>query len=357
MIKKRKYIFEETKVENLKSIEDSFSTDIKVNEDIKESDDKKTVLATVEGVFLEMDIVNQNNRLYNKNLVENKILNTEYTKNHLENKTLLGEAKHPSDRTDVIYDEVSHSITDLWIDDNKLMGRADILDTESGRRIKTLLDYGCTLSVSARATGNLTKKGNYYIPEEESYNFKTFDLVLNPGFPSAKVHQIDETFKNVQEEIYNNLETINKDSAKKILEALNTPKAQECLEKLNSSESSEETNIEITRKTDFISDTFTLIEEVDLEKKNTNLKKILESKRKEIIKLNEKLNDTQERLKISTKKSRVVRESLNESKKNRVSTKPKNFSISKEPIKSTIVEEVSLNNRLSRILEKQMEVK
>jgi uncharacterized protein YoxC len=153
------------------------------------------VLCEVEGPFIVINQDNNNDRWYTKSLIDNRILGIPYTKKMLANKTLYGEASHPSDRFDVKLPLISHNITNLWWNDDNtvLMGRADVLDTPSGRIIYTLVQYGSKIGISVRARGRLVNKGGKKIPDESVYQFKTFDFVPNPGFDEARMNRVDES--------------------------------------------------------------------------------------------------------------------------------------------------------------------
>lgn len=152
------------------------------------------VLCTLGGIFMETDIKNGNSRVYTESLIENKIVNSPYTVDMLNRKALLGEPSHPMDYVEVKTEKASHCVTELSLREGKLYGKLDILDTIAGNEVKKLIDYGCKIGVSARATGKTVKdKDGLFYPVEETYEFKTFDLVLNPGFSSAILEQINES--------------------------------------------------------------------------------------------------------------------------------------------------------------------
>lgn len=170
---------------------------------------KNGVLGVVEGPFAEIDTWNRNDRKYYKSLWENKVLKSDYVSEMLNNKTLLGEADHPEERFEISIPNVSHSITDLWIDEEKnvVMGKADILDTPMGRIAHTLVEYGSKIGISARAAGSLIEKDKGFIVDEDDYVFFTFDFVLNPGFESSRLSLISEG-KEEDEKEYDSEELI-----------------------------------------------------------------------------------------------------------------------------------------------------
>lgn len=161
----------------------------------EEQSKRPGVLCTLEGVGMgPFGEENRNIRDYPVEVASVSILQSSYVKEMLKNKTLLGEPHHPKDRNEVWCDQVSHAIVDMWMSpDNKyLMIRIDVLDTPSGRILKTLVDYGCILGISARASGKTRKAKGRLTVVPEAYKFKTFDVVTNPGFEAARLTQVNE---------------------------------------------------------------------------------------------------------------------------------------------------------------------
>lgn len=160
----------------------------------------KGVLKIIEGPCMQMDAVNNNNRIYPKELVEKKIVNNENVQELIKNHSLLGEGCHPETRLETIYPNVCMSIEKLWIPDNdndKLYGRFAILDTPIGRILNTLLDYGSKVGVSARAAGTsvVTPEG-YELLDVDNYEFYTFDAVPEPGFSCARPSLVESRTRN-----------------------------------------------------------------------------------------------------------------------------------------------------------------
>ena len=152
-------------------------------------------MCTVEGVGMgPFGETNRNERVYPVEVATEAILQSPYVKEMMKNKTLLGEPHHPKDRNEIWFDQVALSIVDMWMsEDNKyLMIKADILDTEKGRILKTLIDYGSTIGISARASGKTRKKNGKLEVMPEEYHFKTFDAVTNPGFAEARLTPVSE---------------------------------------------------------------------------------------------------------------------------------------------------------------------
>lgn len=164
------------------------------------------VLCRVKGPIAEYGAVNRNNRRYTRAVWEG-VLESPYLKESLENKTFFGEADHPFDnRADSTIPLVSHCFTKLWLDGDKdtgkLMGEADILDTPSGRIIKTLVEYGSVLGISSRAFGDSEVSNEGYeniIPE--GFDCSAFDFVTMPGFACARLKKNESLDRTLQDDV------------------------------------------------------------------------------------------------------------------------------------------------------------
>lgn len=169
------------------------------------------IIGMVEGQFFQPDGMSRNKRWYPRSLWENVLASAD-VKNRLLNHTMFGEIGHsdgPVTDMTLRSGEASHIIADLWIDEKgRGMGRAYILGTETGRRLKTYLGAKAKLKVSTRGEGvyldGETHDGCPVI-DPSSYELQTVDFVLNPGFleTSAKLstqrESVEETPKKVNE--------------------------------------------------------------------------------------------------------------------------------------------------------------
>lgn len=170
-----------------------------------ESQNKKAVLKSVEGPFAEVNEQNRNGRRYSRKLWE-KVINSDYVKEMLPNRTLFGEADHPADRAEISLPNVSHVVTSLkMMPDGVIYGKADILDTPAGRILNTLIEYGAKLGVSSRGMGTISEGDGNWV-DEENYVFITFDFVPMPSVRRARpnVHEsesIDYKYQSITESI------------------------------------------------------------------------------------------------------------------------------------------------------------
>lgn len=144
---------------------------------------------------------NRNGRVYSRELWE-KVLNSEYWKDMMENNSLGGEIVHPGDRTEsdvfeIDMRNVSHRVKEAYIEGDKLMGVVEILDTKAGRTVSDLIDSGMTVGISARGFGQEYDG----VVDPDSYSFKCFDMTLRPSDPNARLLlQESENLKLVLQE-------------------------------------------------------------------------------------------------------------------------------------------------------------
>jgi hypothetical protein len=148
-----------------------------------------SVLKTVKGVVADFN-PNRNGRVYPRELWE-KVINSEYTKEMMASKMLLGEADHPfDDRVEISIKEVSHAINKLWIEGDKVMAELDILNTTNGQKVATLIDYGSKIGVSSRGAGSVLSDGSV---DPNDYQFFTFDIVCRPSVQAARITESETT--------------------------------------------------------------------------------------------------------------------------------------------------------------------
>ena len=142
----------------------------------------------IEGVFAQADSKNRNGRVYPKAIMESAV--GKYVDEQVKTGRAVGELNHPEGPT-VNLDKVSHRITDLRMEGNKVVGKASILDTPNGQIVNGLLEGGVRLGVSTRGMGSLeNRNGVNYVKED--FMLSTVDIVQDPSAPQAFVNGIME---------------------------------------------------------------------------------------------------------------------------------------------------------------------
>ena len=176
----------------------------------------------IEGVFLQSELANRNNRIYPKSVMEKEV--ARYMKEYVESKRAFGELGHPEGPT-INLDRVSHIITSLKEDGNNYVGRAKILNTPMGNIVKGLIEGGAQLGVSSRGMGTLKERDGVNEVQEDFYLATAADIVADPSAPDAFVQGIME---NKEWMFVNGSWTYqNIDETKKLLEATKKKQLEE----------------------------------------------------------------------------------------------------------------------------------
>jgi hypothetical protein len=95
----------------------------------------------------------------------------------------LGELDHPEDSV-INLKNASHMITEVWWEGNAVMGKAKVLDTPSGKILRSLVESGVTLGISSRGMGSVTES-NGQTTVEDDFQLICFDFVSEPSTPGA----------------------------------------------------------------------------------------------------------------------------------------------------------------------------
>ena len=143
----------------------------------------------IEGVFIECDIVNKNNRLYPSSLMKPVI--DQYISEKVLTGQAWGELDHPESLV-VNPKNISHRIVELKQDGSNWKGKAVLTDTPSGNLVKGLIRSGGTVAVSTRGGGEILTKDDGVDVISEFFLSTAADIVLDPSAPSAFVNGIME---------------------------------------------------------------------------------------------------------------------------------------------------------------------
>ena len=143
----------------------------------------------IEGVFLQAELKNRNNRMYPLKTLSKEV--AKYDENYIQKGRALGELGHP-DGPSINLDRVSHKIMSLKEDGNNFIGRAKLLDTPMGKVAKSLLDEGVKLGVSSRGMGSIRKEENCNVVMDDFMLATAADIVADPSAPDAFVDGIME---------------------------------------------------------------------------------------------------------------------------------------------------------------------
>jgi Prohead core protein serine protease len=145
----------------------------------------------IEGIFLQSEITNRNNRMYTESVMDREV--KRYCENYIDKNRAYGELGHP-ETPSINLDRVSHLIVGLRKEGTNYVGKAKILDTPMGKIAKGLLDGGANLGVSSRALGSLKmNKEGVQVVQDDFMLSTAADIVADPSAPDAFVRGIMES--------------------------------------------------------------------------------------------------------------------------------------------------------------------
>jgi hypothetical protein len=157
-----------------------------LKENIKISGGKKEYV--LGGVFTQFNVKNRNERIYtaDKFLPCLKELNERITTMGV----VYGEFDHP-DVFDTSLSRASHIIRKAYHvkEGNRVDGEIKLLNTYWGKEARSLVEDGCPIFVSSRAAGITESDGTVTLKK-----LFTYDVVADPGFASARMQSINESF-------------------------------------------------------------------------------------------------------------------------------------------------------------------
>lgn len=134
----------------------------------------------MKGILQKADTLNQNGRIYPSAVLEREVRN--YQKFIIENRA-LGELDHP-DSSVVNLKNVSHIIREAYLDKGVVYGTVQVLDTPSGKILKSLIESGVKLGISSRGVGSTRKQGDYQVVQDD-FQLICWDYVSEPSTPGA----------------------------------------------------------------------------------------------------------------------------------------------------------------------------
>jgi len=164
----------------------------------------------------------RNGRGYNRELWE-KALADDIFKEKLATKSLFLELGHPADREETDMKMVCACIPEMpKIVDGDLYAYVDILDTNNGRLLKTLCDYGFVPGISSRGSGDIMANDEV---DPETFFLETWDIVQLPAVKKARLSVCEslenkKTLKTALIESYNKADEEGKNSMKEALDNL-----------------------------------------------------------------------------------------------------------------------------------------
>jgi hypothetical protein len=114
----------------------------------------------------------------------------------VDDRRALGELDHP-DSSIINLVNVSHMVTDIWMDDMTVMGKCKVLDTPAGQILRSLVDAGVKIGISSRGMGSVREQMGQTIVEDD-FQLICFDIVSEPSTPGAFMSLSESKLMNEQ---------------------------------------------------------------------------------------------------------------------------------------------------------------
>ena len=137
----------------------------------------------------------RNGRKYSESLWEH-VFSNPIMQEKIDNKVCFGELGHPSDREDIDMSRACVCLAEVPKKgkDGVLRAVFDILSTPCGQILKQLCDYGSTLGISSRGSGDTyyDENGEEAV-DESTYNCECFDVVYLPAVKEARLKYVTES--------------------------------------------------------------------------------------------------------------------------------------------------------------------
>jgi len=163
-------------------------------------------------LLMESDSLNRNGRVYPRRVLEEAI---EKVRPMMEDRNFGGELDHPlptGSQYDILrqqtlsYEHISHIITDMWWEGNKVYGIVETTPTPKGEILANLIRFGTKVGFSLRALGDVKPRAGGVSEVVSPLHLVAIDAVQNPSFQQAVItevlkesvliesHQIKESF-------------------------------------------------------------------------------------------------------------------------------------------------------------------
>ena len=145
------------------------------------------------GKLQESDVQNGNGRVYPRPIMEREVKRYAAI---VEDNRALGELDHP-DSSIINLANVSHMITEVWMDGASVMGKAKVLNTPSGQILRALVESGVKIGISSRGMGSVKEQMGKTIVEDD-FQLICFDIVSEPSTPNAFMALSENKLMNEQ---------------------------------------------------------------------------------------------------------------------------------------------------------------
>ena len=155
-----------------------------VCDDLLTEDEKRMVKENnalfLTGIMQRSNHLNGNGRVYSEDILRREVEN--YGKLVRERRA-LGELDHPDSAT-INLANASHMVTQIWWDNDSVMGKVQVLNTPSGQILRELVNCGVKLGISSRGMGSVHEDQGKTVVEDD-FQLICFDFVSEPSTAGA----------------------------------------------------------------------------------------------------------------------------------------------------------------------------
>ena len=144
------------------------------------------------GVMQMSETLNGNGRVYPHKIMMREVEN--YRK-LVKERRAVGELDHPDDSV-INLKNASHVVTDIWMDDNKVFGKIEVLPTPSGNILRNLVESGIKMGISSRGMGSVSESNGKTVVQDD-FQLICFDMVSEPSTPGAFMMKEAKQFPNI----------------------------------------------------------------------------------------------------------------------------------------------------------------
>lgn len=146
----------------------------------------------ITGPFMEYNVQNRNGRMYSESVMRKAV--DRYVNEKVSKNCAYGELNHPTGPTiDLERACILINKLDMQTEQGKVIGKARITETPTGKIVKGLIESGANLGVSSRGLGSLKEgKGGIMEVQDDFRLVTASDVVADPSAPNAFVKGIME---------------------------------------------------------------------------------------------------------------------------------------------------------------------
>lgn len=155
---------------------------------VEENTDTKKRNMFIQGVFMEAEKINKNNRVYPIEEMSREV--ERYIREMVTQGRAMGELNHPTN-ADVDLERACHMVTELKQEGKKFIGKSKVLSTPCGKIVESLISDNVRVGMSTRSLGKLMEENNG-INKVADMRLVAVDCVADPSCADAFVNGILE---------------------------------------------------------------------------------------------------------------------------------------------------------------------